>query len=181
MPPGAPDTDPQWKANLPAAAGRLLATYEVTRHDRRQCQITLTRPTSPEAETVLPPPERARAERTVTEVIGPTAKVTGVEMTGDQSSRITVEHEAGTKLAASGYRARIERTVSTVLPGRWRARWDLESDQVVFEVRPSFASTIWLPPVDVDQTKDFLATYDEVAIPLRRQRGRARVGVAASA
>lgn len=164
--PGAPDTDPQWRANLLAAVtGRLLTTYSVTRHDRRQCQITLTRPTSPEAETVLPLPERARAERTITELIGPTAKVTGVEMTGDQLSRITVEHEAGTKLSASGYRARVERTVSTVLAGRWRARWDLESDEVVFEVRPSFASIIWLPAVDVDQTKDILATYDEVAIP----------------
>lgn len=125
----------------------------------------MSRQVVPGTEAAPPLPERARAERTVTELIGPTAKVTGVEMSGDQLSRITVEHEAGTKLAASGYRARIERTVSTVLPGRWRARWDLESDRVVFEVRPSFASTIWLPPVKVDQTKDILATYDEVAIP----------------
>jgi len=94
-----------------------------------------------------------------------TAKVTEVGMDGEELRKITVKHAAGTRLAAAGYRARVERTVSTVLPGRWRARWDLETDQVTFEVRPSFPSSIWLPPVHVDESKDILATYDEGAIP----------------
>ena len=76
-----------------------------------------------------------------------------------------MSHEAGTKLAAAGYRARVERTLSAVFPGRWRARWDLEQDQVTFELRPSFPETIWLPQPTVDQTKDVLATYDQVELP----------------
>ena len=34
---------------------------------------------------------------------------------------------------------------STMLPGRWRARWDLEGDTVVFEVRPALPASVWLP------------------------------------
>ena len=140
--PGVDDTDPLW---LPALLGvvtrRLLADYEVRKHDRRRCRITLgwvapqeTRPDKAAAQL--------RAERTISELLGPTAKVTGVEWAGEDLAALEVRHEAATKLAASGYRNRVERVVSTMLPGRWRARWDLQGDTVRFELRPALPKQV---------------------------------------
>ena len=140
--PGVDDTDPLW---LPALLGvvtrRLLADYEVRKHDRWRCRITLgwvppqaTRPDKAAAQL--------RAERTISELLGPTAKVTGVEWAGEDLAALEVRHEAATKLAASGYRNRVERVVSTMLPGRWRARWDLQGDTLRFELRPSLPKQV---------------------------------------
>ena len=163
--PGAPDADPAWTANLrEVLSRRLQCDFAVVRHDRYRCRVDLRRVDGPAAPA--PSETRVRVERTIAELIGPTAKVDRVDVdaTGDPSS-IEVRHEAGTKLAAGGYRARVERTLSAVLPGRWRARWDLENDSVVFEVRPTFPESIWLPPPAIDQNRDVLATYDEVELP----------------
>ena len=108
-----------------------------------------------------------RAERAITELIGPTAKVTAVEFADDdQLHGITVTHQAGAKLAASGYRARIERVIPTMMPGRWRAVWDLEGDSVRFEVRPTLPTSVWLPTETPDNPEDLLSNYREVKIPL---------------
>jgi len=140
--PGVDDTEPLW---LPALLGvvtrRLLADYEVREHDRRRCRITLGWVPPQEAR-----PDKAaaqlRAERTIGELLGPTATVTGVEWAGEELAALEVRHEAATKLAASGYRNRVERVVSTMLPGRWRARWDLQGDTVRFELRPSLPKQV---------------------------------------
>src|SRR5699024_1198049 len=55
---------------------------------------------------------------------------------------VRVKHDIGPKIALSGYRARIEGVLSTMLPGRWRARWDMENDRVRFELRPVMPSMI---------------------------------------
>ena len=163
--PGAADNDPAWKSEITAVlAGRLLAAYEVARHDQRRCILWLNRVTS-EADSVEPPYAQVRAERAITELIGPTAKVTAVELDGEELHSITVTHQAGAKLAASGYRNRIERVVSTMMPGRWRAVWDLEGDSVRFEVRPTLPSSIWLPAPRQENTEDLLKNYRQVQIP----------------
>lgn len=70
-----------------------------------------------------------------------------------------------TKVAGSGgYRAKIERTFGHVHQGRWRCKWDLEHDKVLFELRPAFPSTVWLPRADADTKRDVLASYDKVSI-----------------
>lgn len=163
--PGAADGESAWKSEvLEIVTGRLLVPYEVSRHDRRKCTLVL-RLVSGQEEGTEPPYAQVRAERAVSELIGPTAKVTGVELEGEELRSISVTHQAGAKLAASGYRTRIERVISTMMPGRWRAVWDLEGDSVRFEVRPTLPSSVWLPPKTPTQTDDLLKNYREVKIP----------------
>jgi len=164
--PGAPDGDPQWKTNILAAVtSRLLAKYEIDKHDPMRCRLELRLITTPEAAAVEPPYAQVRAERAITELIGATASVSGVELDGEQLRSITVTHQAGAKLAAAGYRARIERVISTMMPGRWRAVWDLEGDSVRFETRPVLPSSVWLPTDKPDDTEDLLHNYRQVRIP----------------
>ena len=164
--PGAPDKDPGWRSEiLDVLSSRLLARYRVARHDPRRCTLWLSAVESSDSDPAGPPPSQARAERAITELIGATAKVTGVELDGEELRSITVTHQAGAKLAASGYRNRIERVISTMMPGRWRAVWDLEGDQVRFEVRPSLPASVWLPPRALENTDDLLRNYRQVKIP----------------
>lgn len=164
--PGAPDTDPLWKPGITAAVtGRLLAKYEVTRHDPLRCRLSL-RLVPASSRDVDPPYSQVRAERAISELIGPTAKVSDIELeNGNELLSFTVRHQAGAKLAAGGYRSRIERVISTMMPGRWRALWDLEGDSVRFEVRPHLPSSVWLPGDVPDNIEDLLSNYRQVRIP----------------
>jgi hypothetical protein len=167
--PGITDTDPGWTAAvLDTASRRLLATYRVRRHspsDRRRCRILLElAPPTPEKAPVAPLVERAT--RAIAELVGPTGTVTDPELTAEgELTAFTVRHSAGSKLAAAGYRRRIEQVVSTMLPGRWRASWDLEADTARFSIRPNFPQNIWLPVRDIVTGDDILAAYDQVEIP----------------
>jgi len=165
--PGAPDNDPAWAADVLAVlASRLLAPYRVVRHDRQRCALRLELVRTGAGEPPSPPHSQIRAERAITELIGATVKVTAVELADEDLRAITVSHEAGAKLAASGYRNRIERVISTMLPGRWRALWDLEGDSVRFELRPALPSSVWLPPDRPNaDTEDLLQNYRNVKIP----------------
>jgi S-DNA-T family DNA segregation ATPase FtsK/SpoIIIE len=162
---GRPDSDPQWRTEiLEAVQRRLLDTYAVGMIDHQRCVMRLE--WYPPLETAPAPPVlQQRAERAIAELIGPTAVVTDVVFDGEDLVAIEGRHQAGAKLAASGYRARIERVVSTMLPGRWRAQWDLEADRFRFEVRPTFPSTVWMPPAAADASHDVLGAYDSVVIP----------------
>lgn len=142
--PGVDDADPNWLADLATAVGRrLLADYKVQRHDRRRCRIRL-RWVPPRLAATLPA-VHARAERTILELLGPTAVVTGVDWSGEDLAALAVRHEAGTRVANAQYRHRVERVVSTMLPGRWRAGWELEDDRVRFEVRPALPKLVAHP------------------------------------
>lgn len=166
--PGCADDDPAWKAGIVAKVeGRLLVPFEVLEHDRRACLLVLGAAPEPAmSDRSEPPYARVRAERAVRNLIGPTAEVTGFAF--DEAGQLTsmsVTHQAGDKIAAAGYRARVERVISTMHPGRWRARWDLEEDSVVFEIRPSFPTSVWAPPEVPEDVEDLLTRYDDVAIP----------------
>ena len=164
--PGAPSDDPLWLAAILATIeARTTAAYSVVVHHPVKCLLKLELRTDIGATGLLLPPSQVRAERTVLELIGPTGRVVDVIMDGDDPRSLTVEHAAGTKLAASGYRARIERVVSTVLPGRWRARWDLEGDRVTFEIRPGFPEQIWVPPAVIEPGFDLMKNRDAIRIP----------------
>ena len=159
--PGVDDTDPTWvPALLAVVSRRLLADYEVHRHDRRRCRITL-RWVPPLAQPEEKTSAQIRAERSVVELLGPTAVVTGVEWLDGELAALEVRHEAGTKLAASGYRHRVERVVSTMLPGRWRAQWDLEADTVRFELRPVLPSRVLHPEPQLDNLDEIPLAVDE--------------------
>jgi DNA translocase FtsK/SpoIIIE-like protein len=159
--PGAPDGEPGWNSALMDVLRRRLQTsYRLVDHDLRRCRVVL------EADAAASSPSVTRVERTIRELIGPTSRVKSVDVGSDgEPTKVVVAHQAGTRLAASGYRVRVERTFSTVNPGRWRARWDLVADVVTFELRPSFAEKIDLAPSTIDQSKDVLSSYSEVAVP----------------
>ena len=60
---------------------------------------------------------------------------------------LEVEHTAGARVASLAVRTRIQRTISTMLPGRWRALWDLENEVVRFEARPRMPHNVPHPPI----------------------------------
>lgn len=146
--PGIDDTDAVWLADLIKAVGRrMLAEYTLGRHDRRNCRIRLE--WKPPGGAKSTPVVQARAERTVLELLGPTASVTKFSWSGEELVAVDVRHEAGTRLASGQHRHRVERVVSTMLPGRWRALWKLEEDTVRFEVRPTLPALVEHPPAVV--------------------------------
>jgi len=159
--------DPLWSAEvLRVVAANLLAPYVVARHRRLSGLLELRRATREDLAVSDPPYAQVRCERAIKELIGVTAQTTAVELDGDALTSITVSHQAGAKLAASGYRNRIERVISTMMPGRWRGLWDLENDSVRFELRPSLPTSIWLPPSPMDDPEEMLRNYRQVAIPI---------------
>lgn len=159
--PGAPDGEPGWNAALLDVLRRRLQTsYRLVEHDLRRCRVVLA------SDQASSSPSATRVERTIKELIGPTSRVKKIDLdAAGEPTAVVVAHQAGTRLAASGYRTRVERTFSTVNPGRWRARWDLINDVVTFELRPSFPEKIDLAPSQIDSSKDVLSSYGEVAIP----------------
>ena len=144
--PGAPDNEVGWAGAVAEVVGqRMQARYVVRSHDRRGCKLTLDLQAEPEPESEQPIATQARAQAAATELIGASTTLVSAQVEGEELRSISFSHAAGAKLAAAGYRARVERVFSTMLPGRWRARWDLEADTVVFEVRPALPSSVWLP------------------------------------
>lgn len=159
---GQPDGDIQWGKTLcEVLQTRTGMRLRVGYLDRKKCRITLVVDNSEPAE-VNPVVERT------TKLITNTIPSSTVDRIGfdDQGNpiRIEVHHDAAHKLAARGYQARITRTLSATLPGRWRASWDMETDQVTFSVRPAFPDSVWVAPFDLPDA-DPLKTYRKVQIP----------------
>lgn len=147
-------------------SGQAWGEYRLQKHDTRRRRIIFVPTRASDEKTVEEVASIARAKRTVLTLLGPTGKITSTEfdpVTGDLCA-LEATHEVGTKIAPSGYRNRIERTVSGLLAGRWRARWNLETDWVRFEVRPNFPTSVWHPaPAIADDNP--LINYDSVKIP----------------
>lgn len=163
--PRVDDTDPAWRAEIVAIVSRrLLVDYELRSHDRRRCLLHLV-PARPLEDGPATPALLQRAQQSATELFGPTASVADPQWREEELVGFTVRHSIGAKLAAAGYRRRIEQVVTAMLPGRWRAAWDLENDTATFTVRPSFPASVWLPVRDIDTSADLLASYDSVEIP----------------
>lgn len=163
--PLAQDRDPGWStAVVEVLARRLLRPYKVMRHDPLNCVLWVGLDTTV-VELIDAPHAQARAERALSKLIDASVKLVDVEITDDELQSITISHDAGEKMAAAGARTRVERTVSAMHPGRWRAKWDLEGDTVRFEQRPTLPSSVWLPPEIPDDVEDLLANYEKVRIP----------------
>jgi hypothetical protein len=142
--PGALDSSPEWRAEVLATVQRRLnATYTLARVDPLHCWLLLelAAAVSASASQDAAPAAFVRAERTVRELLGPTAQVVA-EWRADELAALKVTHEAGTRVASAAQRARIERYVSTMLPGRWRADWQLEKDEVRFQLRPHLPTQV---------------------------------------
>lgn len=160
--PAARSSNPDWLTAIVEMVGeRVGVGYQVSEHDARRCRLTLVcdaRPANSRSAA------QVRAERVVRELL-PGRLQMACTWDGEDLVSMKVAHQGSTRLAQAGYRARVERVVSAMLPGRWRATWDLQGDSVTFEVRPSFAESIWLPEPEFDLSgTDVLATYDQVAL-----------------
>lgn len=160
------DVGPPWRAEVARVVGvstgrRYLLEVVDPRH--RQVRLRLDRDPPAAAE---PTAAQRRLERAVKELMGVTAKTSEVQL--DDEGRITgflIRHDAGAKLAAHGYRLRVERVLGTMLPGRWRAHWDLERDSARFEVRPALPAMAWVPVAPEGDPQQLRSSYRSVSIP----------------
>jgi S-DNA-T family DNA segregation ATPase FtsK/SpoIIIE len=119
---------------------RLGAEYRVIKHLPKKCVLIVGRDLRDQKDNG---PEVARAKKVAKELLGVgPAKVTCV--TDDEGAvlEIRVRHDIGARVSMAGYRQRVEKALSSMLPGRWRAHWDLEKDEVRFEIRPSMPTMI---------------------------------------
>lgn len=161
---------PGWVSQVrDVVAGSFGGTYRLRAHHRRRGAIVF-KGASAEGEGSCDQGEgpQGRARRIVIDLLGPSAAVQKFET--DEAGAVTgmeVSHQASARLVASGYRARVERTISATLPGRWRGLWDLEADRVRFEQRPALPDCIWVEPPGAPPG-DWLAEYESLTIPLGR-------------
>ena len=97
---------------------RMSADYQVLRHDRRRCRIVLELAPAPSVTR-----QRRRAEQVAKTLLGDSASVS-VEVDDEDEVRrfrwSTTRVPVWRSLLA-GFQA--ERVYSSMLPGRWRARW----------------------------------------------------------
>ncbi|WP_432570471.1 FtsK/SpoIIIE domain-containing protein [Kineococcus sp. SYSU DK005] len=171
---GSVNTDhPRWSQDVLATVQRLLGEeYAIRRHDARRGVLKLRRVLESAESTAAKTPAVERATRIAREMLGATATLVPTfddELDEDgqlQLRAVTVKHQAGTRIERPAQRARIERTFSAMLPGRWRALWQLEEDTVRFEIRPTLPTRIEHPAPPQRDGLDVLRDYDKVAIEL---------------
>lgn len=157
---------PQWMSEalrgINSATGRTYGP-QTHRPRRRVLIFALDESTSEEA---VVSPARRRLDQAVVDLMGPTAKTSGVRFDDDgHPVSFEVAHNAGAKLAADGYRRRVEKVLNTMLPGRWRAAWDLEGDRVSFERRPTMPTQVWVPVTPQADPQTLRSNYRAVRVP----------------
>lgn len=142
--PAVDATKETWLPELRRKLAQLLGDYEVVKMDSRRCRLTLRACASPEEPIASAPDPRlaARATETVQHLMGKDATVHATWQEGALVA-LEVAHKRGIIFSPSALaRAKVERTVTTMLPGRWRARWDLEHDTVRLELRPKIPDSL---------------------------------------
>jgi S-DNA-T family DNA segregation ATPase FtsK/SpoIIIE len=158
--------DQRWAAEVARTLGsRLEGTYQVADNDPSRGRLILKLRAATDAAETPETPQVIRAKRVVNELLGSTATFGKVDVDdAGEVRRLAVKHDVGSKLVAPGYRRRVERSVSVMLPGRWRAQWDMEGDAVTFEVRPTLPESIWIPTLALPD-EDPLSNYRAVEVP----------------
>ena len=112
----------------------LSARYSLRRH--RPGRLVLSRQ-APEQTTVSEIEElRGRVRHVVKQLLGKDAAVSNFAAVDGEMRAFSVRHTAGVKLANQMFQIKVTRIMSAMLPGKWRAHYDLESDEARFEVRP---------------------------------------------
>ncbi|MCS5524795.1 FtsK/SpoIIIE domain-containing protein [Curtobacterium flaccumfaciens pv. oortii] len=158
------DTDPGFvESVLEHLRRRLGSQYRVRKHNVRRCVLLLE--IDP---TELAPknPEVERAKKVVRDLLGAAPGKVSVETADDGTiTAITVRDELGVRASMASYRARVDKALSSMLPGQWRSKWKLEEDQVRFEVRPAMPERILHPILPSYPAVDH-RTYDGARIPI---------------
>ncbi|WP_160173183.1 FtsK/SpoIIIE domain-containing protein [Microbacterium sp. CH12i] len=157
------DQDPRFVEQIVTSFSRRLGEeYRVLKHVPRRCVLTLelAPPSTPVSR------ERQRAEQVAKLLLGESSKV---DITTDPDSgevrRVQVKHDMGPRLAIPIRRMQVEKVISSMLPGRWRAHWDLEGDEVTFEIRPPMPDMVLHEPAP--STKQLThSEYKSFKIPI---------------
>lgn len=161
--PHVDDRDPRFVDQIVTSFSRRLGEeYRVLKHVPRRCRIVLelSPPSAPVSR------EYQRAEQVVKILLGESSTV---DVTADPDSgevrRMKVKYDMGPRLAIPARRMQIEKLLSSMLPGRWRAHWDLEGDEVTFEIRPPMPDMVLHEPAP--STKQLThAEYKSFMIPI---------------
>jgi S-DNA-T family DNA segregation ATPase FtsK/SpoIIIE len=136
---------------------RTGLTFEISKHNQRRCRITF-RSVAP----VVEPAEVKRSRELLQDLFGESATIQ-FAYEGDQVNRMRVEHKLKAKAARQQVRKGIENSLTALLDGRWRAKWELTKDEVTFERRPVMPTAVphkpapitdenrWRIPVAVDE------------------------------
>lgn len=155
----AKDWDPKWVQQVVAIVeSRTGSEYKIARHDSRARVIAFELDDSasqPEERTEKMVLEE-RAHTTMGELLGKEAKVSP-HWQGDELASVTVRYpdETAVKLTSAMKRQHAERVVTAMLPGRWRAQWDVESSRVLFELRPPIPESVPHPYVPITDENRF--------------------------
>lgn len=161
--PHVDDRDPRFVDQIVTSFSRRLGEeYRVLKHVPRRCRIVLelAPPSAPVSR------EYQRAEQVAKVLLGEssTVDVTADPDTGEVR-RMKVKYDMGPRLAIPARRMQIEKLLSSMLPGRWRAHWDLEGDEVTFEIRPPMPDMVLHEPAP--STKQLThAEYKSFMIPI---------------
>lgn len=154
------DDDPRFVDQILAGLTRRLgAEYRVRKHNSRRCVLIVE--LAPVSDPVSR--EQQRAIEVVKQVIDPTANVSVTSAEDASVSKIEIKHNVGPKMAIAARRSQIEKVVSSMLPGRWRAHWDLERDKIRFEVRPIMPDMVLH---EVEPTAPHTSDYKSFRIPI---------------
>ncbi|WP_457181141.1 FtsK/SpoIIIE domain-containing protein [Mycobacteroides abscessus] len=86
----------------------------------------------------------------------------------EQVVEFTVKHNIALKLAASNKPAVIERKLSEVLAGRWRAKeWNTPEGLATFEIRPELPTLVFPPVIpEVTSVAEACEKYPKAEIPI---------------
>jgi hypothetical protein len=158
--------NPEWLRLINSTLAETLGQPYQLSVDRKKWRLTAT-PSTEEPENDEPSAVR-RLRSMMTSLFGASATIT--DYTIDDKGRITrfvVKHDIPIKLADAGPGRihRMERTVSKVLPGRWRGDFKLTEDIVIFELRPKLPKLLW-PRIypEAAGVADAIATYKNTRI-----------------
>ncbi len=118
---------------------RLGIEYRVLKHNPKRCTLTVEVDVREHQEASA---EVARAEKVAKELLGASAKVSCDLDEEGSVIGIDVRYDTQPRLSSTSYRQRIEKALSSMLPGRWRSHWDTVRDEVRFEIRPTLPSMV---------------------------------------
>ncbi|UQN31805.1 FtsK/SpoIIIE domain-containing protein [Brachybacterium kimchii] len=158
--PEARDGDPKWVEQVLSVVGaRVGHDYEVDAHPSHRKRILLTQagPSEKAAEDDTPRGRlQERAEVTMLEMLGKESRAKYQWGKDENLEGIEVRYPdtVAVKLTSRMKRQQIERVVTAMLPGRWRAQWDLEASRAHFELRPALPEGVSHPkPVITDANR----------------------------
>ena len=90
-----------------------------------------------------------RIEEVTAQVFGKTAKVVP-KIADGQVTGFTIHHSHGAKLSNAETRTKVAAIVSDMLPGQWRAFYDMPTDTVEFRPRPELPTMVPRPATPLD-------------------------------